>query len=140
NDFIRQLRIDMTLEAAADLSVPVWVLDRPNPAGGDYVAGWTLNQQYQSFEGDYPVPMIHGMTLGELANMMIGEKWLHTSNSPELKTIKARGWKRSMLWPQTGLIWNTPSPNIPTFEHAYVYLGTVLFEGTNLFEGRGTKD
>jgi uncharacterized protein YbbC (DUF1343 family) len=130
----------LVLEAAADAEVPVWVLDRPNPAGGEYVTGWLLEQQYKSFVGAYPIPMAHGMTLGELAQMMIGERWLQTVKQPQLKVISMRGWKRSMKWPQTGLEWHPPSPNLPTFEHAFMYLGTVLFEGTNLSEGRGTPD
>lgn len=126
------------LEAAADAEVPVWVLDRPNPAGGAYVAGWTLQQSYESFVGAYPIPMAHGMTMGELARMMVGERWLQTVAQPQLRVIPVRGWKRSEKWPATGLPWHPPSPNLPTFEHAYVYLGTVLFEGSTLSEGRGT--
>lgn len=132
--------LGLVLEAAAKNEVPVWVLDRPNPAGGDYVAGWVLKDQYQSFVGAYPLPMVHGMTLGELAKMMIGEGWLQTVSQPNLKVIPMQGWQRSMKWPDTELNWYPPSPNLPTFEHAYMYLGTVLFEGTNLSEGRGTDD
>jgi uncharacterized protein YbbC (DUF1343 family) len=132
--------LGLVLEAAANAEVPVWVLDRPNPAGGNYVAGWTLEEKYQSFVGAYPIPMAHGLTLGELAKMMIGERWLQTVKRPQLKVIPMKGWNRSMKWPQTGLDWHPPSPNLPTFEHAYMYLGTVLFEGTNLSEGRGTDD
>lgn len=128
------------LEAAAETKVPVWVLDRPNPAGGQYVAGWVLDEAYESFVGAYPIPMAHGMTLGELARMMVGEQWLRVNGRPQLRVIPMKGWKRSMLWPQTGLHWYPPSPNLPTFEHAYAYLGTVLFEGTTLSEGRGTPD
>lgn len=132
--------LGLVLEAAAANEVSVWVLDRPNPAGGDYVAGWILQDQYQSFVGAYPIPMAHGMTLGELAKMMIGEGWLQTASRPKLKVIPMQGWQRSMKWPDTGLDWYPPSPNLPTFEHAYMYLGTVLFEGTNISEGRGTVD
>jgi uncharacterized protein YbbC (DUF1343 family) len=132
--------LGLVLEAAAASGKPVWVLDRPNPAGGDYVAGWILEEQYESFIGAYPIPMAHGMTLGELAQMMIGERWIDFEQEPELRVISARGWTRSMKWPETGLTWVPPSPNLPTFEHAYAYLGTVLFEGTSLSEGRGTDD
>lgn len=128
------------LEATADSEIPVWVLDRPNPAGGNYVAGWGLNEKYKSFVGAYPIPMAHGMTLGELAQMMIGERWLQTVKEPQLKVIPMEGWERSMKWPDTELKWFPPSPNLPAFEHAFMYLGTVLFEGTNLSEGRGTPD
>ncbi|MDZ7689981.1 MAG: DUF1343 domain-containing protein [Balneolaceae bacterium] len=132
--------LGLLLEAAAQSDKPVWVLDRPNPAGGEYVAGWTLEEEYESFVGAYPIPMAHGMTLGELARMMVGEEWINFDQKPKLRVIPAKNWKRSMKWPQTGLEWYPPSPNLPTFEHAYIYLGTVLFEGTNISEGRGTED
>lgn len=132
--------LGLVLEAAAESEIPVWVLDRPNPAGGDYVAGWLLEEKYKSFVGVWPIPMAHGMTLGELAKMMIGERWLQVTKQPRLTVIPMKGWQRSMKWPDTGLTWHPPSPNLPTFEHAYMYLGTVLFEGTNMSEGRGTPD
>lgn len=132
--------LGLVLEAAAENGVALWVLDRPNPAGGNYVSGWILRDEYRSFVGAYPIPMAHGMTLGELAKMMVGEDWLEVSDSTDLRVIPIEGWKRSMKWPETGLDWYPPSPNLPTFEHAFSYLGTVLFEGTNLSEGRGTDD
>jgi uncharacterized protein YbbC (DUF1343 family) len=128
------------IEAAADAGIPVWVLDRPLPAGGNYVAGWTLQKKYHSFVGAYPVPMVYGMTQGELAKMMIGEHWINFDKKPQLKVIKMKGWNRSMKWPDTGLKWIPPSPNLPHFQNSYVYLGTVLFEATNISEGRGTSD
>lgn len=131
--------LGLLLEAASRSDIPVWVLDRPNPAGGNYVAGWVLKEQFKSFVGAYPIPMAHGMTLGELAKMMIGERWLPVVNQPRLRVIPAKGLNRSMKWPETGLKWHPPSPNLPTFEHAFAYLGTVLFEGTNISEGRGTN-
>lgn len=132
--------LGLVLEAAAENNIAVWVLDRPNPAGGNYVAGWTLDEKFTSFVGAYPIPMVHGMTLGELARMMVGEQWLDTDMEPDLRIIEMQDWNRSMKWPDTGLEWFPPSPNLPTFEHAFVYLGTVLFEGTDLSEGRGTDD
>lgn len=132
--------LGLVLEAAADAEVPVWVLDRPNPAGGEYMSGWLLDEKYESFVGAWPIPMAHGMTLGELARMMIGERWLQTVKQPQLKVIPMKGWERSMKWTETGLKWYPPSPNLPTFEHAFMYLGTVLFEGSNISEGRGTPD
>lgn len=134
------ITLGQVIEAAAENGVPVWVLDRPNPAGGDYVAGWVLEEEYRSFVGAYPIPMAHGMTLGELAKMMVGERWIEYEREPELRVIPMEGWDRSMKWPDTGLKWHPPSPNLPSFEHAYLYLGTVLFEGTGLSEGRGTED
>jgi len=128
------------IEAAASQNIPVWVLDRPNPAGGDYISGWMLQDKHKSFVGAYPIPMIHGMTLGELAKMMVGERWIANAEQAQLRVIPMQGWKRAMRWPDTGLHWTPPSPNLPTFEHAFVYLGTVLFEGVTISEGRGTPD
>lgn len=130
----------LVIEAAADAGVPVWILDRPNPAGGDYVSGWLMEDEFQSFVGAYPIPVAHGLTLGELAQMAIGENWLDTEANPEVRVIEMEGWTREMKWPDTGLDWVAPSPNLPTFDHAYLYLGTVFFEGTSLSEGRGTND
>ena len=146
----------LLLDVALPAGVEVWILDRPNPAGGEYISGWMLNPEFTSFVGLYPVPMVHGMTLGELALMMVGEGWVgrskvisnaeNSSNSEStvsntlLKVIPMEEWNRTMLWPDTGREWVPPSPNLPTFEHAYVYLGTCLVEGTTLSEGRGTED
>lgn len=130
----------LVIETAADAEVPVWILDRPNPIGGEYVSGWIREDSLASFVGPYSIPVAHGMTLGELARMMVGESWLQTGADPEVRVIEMEGWDRSMKWPQTGLPWIAPSPNLPTFEHAFVYLGTCLFEGTTLSEGRGTED
>jgi uncharacterized protein YbbC (DUF1343 family) len=142
----------LLMDAALPAGVDVWVLDRPNPAGGEYVSGWSLHPEYKSFVGLYPIPMVHGMTLGELALMMKGEGWagmsedvvkesLTAARSPgSLRIIPMERWKRNMLWPETGRDWIPPSPNLPTFEHAFVYLGMCLVEGTTLSEGRGTDD
>ncbi len=126
------------IEAAARAGIPVWVLDRPNPAGGKYVAGWLLREKFRSFVGAYPIPVVHGMTMGELARMMVGESWIEHAGKAEVKVIRMKNWKREMLWPETGLRWYPPSPNLPRFSNAYFYLGTAFFEGTNLSEGRGT--
>jgi len=128
------------IEAAAAQGVPVWILDRPNPAGGNYISGWMMKEEHQSFVGKYPIPMAHGMTLGELAKMMVGEGWIDNAEKAQVRVIPMEGWKRSMKWPDTGLSWFPPSPNLPTFAHAFVYLGNVFFEGTNISEGRGTPD
>lgn len=132
--------LGLVLEAAAEANVEVWVLDRPNPAGGDYVSGWVLEEEFKSFVGMYPIPVAHGLTLGELGKMMIGEKWISFDEEPKLKVIPMEGWTREMKWPDTGLPWIPPSPNLPTFEHAFVYLGTCFIEGTTLSEGRGTEN
>ena len=132
--------LGLVIEAAADAGVPVWVLDRPNPAGGNYVSGWMLEEEFKSFVGPYPIPIAHGLTMGEIAKMMIGERWIDFEEEPILRVVPMEGWERDMKWPDTGLRWVPPSPNLPTFEHAYFYLGTVFYEGTTLSEGRGTID
>lgn len=130
----------LVLEAASENATEVWILDRPNPLGGEYVAGWTLQDEYKSFVGYYPIPVVYGLTMGELAGMAVGEDWIDVDENLKYRIIKAKGWKRDMIWPETGLPWIAPSPNLPSFEHAFAYAGTVIFEGTNLSEGRGTKD
>ena len=132
--------LGLVLEAAAEHGIPVWILDRPNPAGGEYVSGWILEEEFTSFVGPYPIPIAHGLTMGELAGMITGERWIDFAEPPQIRVIKMEGWKREMKWPDTGLRWIAPSPNLPTFEHAYLYLGTVFYEGTTLSEGRGTPD
>jgi uncharacterized protein YbbC (DUF1343 family) len=131
--------LGLVLEAASNHNIPVWVLDRPNPAGGNYVSGWMLQKKFKSFVGEYPVPMAYGMTIGELARMMVGEHWLKNSNKPKLRVIPCKNYKRSMRWPQLGLSWYPPSPNLPRYNNALVYLGTCLFEGTTISVGRGTS-
>ncbi|WP_409028803.1 exo-beta-N-acetylmuramidase NamZ domain-containing protein [Gracilimonas sediminicola] len=130
----------LVMEAVAEHNKELWILDRPNPLGGNYVAGWILREEYKSFVGSYPMPIAYGMTMGEIARMAVGEQWLDLPAEPNYKVIKTSGWERDMRWPDTGLPWIAPSPNLPAFEHAFVYPGTVIFEGTNLSEGRGTAD
>lgn len=133
----------LVMEAAADYGVELWILDRPNPAGGTYISGWMRQEEHTSFVGAYPIPIAHGMTLGELAHMIVGEGWLELSNPDAVlnyRVIPVQHWDRTMLWPETGLPWVPPSPNLPTFEHAFVYLGTCLVEGTTMSEGRGTDN
>ena len=127
------------IEAAAEQGIEVWILDRPNPLGGNYVAGWVLEPEYDSFVGTYPIPIAHGLTLGELAQMALGEDWYETDAKVNLRVIPMSGWQREMKWNDTQLEWVPPSPNLPTFEHAYAYIGTCFFEGTTLSEGRGTE-
>lgn len=130
----------LVLEAAAEAEKPIWILDRPNPMGGDYLSGWMMEDEFTSFVGPYTLPVAHGMTMGELAQIIVGEKWLNTEAEPNVKVITMSGWERHMKWPDTGLNWVAPSPNLPSFEHAMVYLGTCFIEGTTLSEGRGTED
>lgn len=132
--------LGLVLQAATPLHIPVWVLDRPDPNGGDYVAGWIIRPKLRSFVGEYPVPIAYGMTIGELARMMVGEHWIHTNGKPLLRVIPCENLHRSMRWPSMGLSWMAPSPNLPHYENALVYLGTCYFEGTTFSEGRGTPE
>jgi uncharacterized protein YbbC (DUF1343 family) len=114
--------------------VNVIVCDRPNPIGGDHVEGPMLMHGFESFVGLYPIPMRHGMTIGELARLFND----HFGIGAALEVVPMEGWRRDMDYDTTGLPWVLPSPNIPTLDSAIVYPGTVLFEGTNISEGRGT--
>jgi uncharacterized protein YbbC (DUF1343 family) len=122
------------LKAAARHGVKVIVCDRPNPIGGAAVEGPMLTEGYESFVGLFPIPMRHGMTIGELARLF-NERF---GIGADLEVVRMSGWTRSMYWDQTGLPWVIPSPNMPTLDTAIVYPGGVLFEGTQLSEGRGT--
>jgi uncharacterized protein YbbC (DUF1343 family) len=130
----------LAMQAAAEMRIPFVVLDRPNPLGGDYVSGPVLEKEQTSFTGEYPIPIAHGMTIGELALMIKGERMLLGLENLELSIIKVAGWKRSMNWPETGLKWIRTSPNIPDFETALLYPGICLFEGTSVSVGRGTLE
>jgi uncharacterized protein YbbC (DUF1343 family) len=122
------------MEAAAEHDIPFVVLDRPNPIRGDVVQGNVLDPEFASFVGLYPVPMRHGMTMGELARMFVGEFGIDV----ELHVVPMEGWRRDMTFDLTGLPWVAPSPNMPSLESALAYPGTCLFEGTPLSVGRGT--
>ena len=128
----------LAMQAAATAGIPFVVLDRPNPLGGAYVAGFMLERPLASFIGRYPIPQAHGMTAGELARMIKGERMLRGLETLNLSVIPLSGWQRTMQWPDTALDWIATSPNIPTFETALAYAGTGLFEATSANEGRGT--
>jgi len=123
--------MSFAMEACAEAGIPFIVLDRPNPLGGTIVEGPYLNLK-SIFR--HPLPLRHGMTYGELASM-----WNETEGyAADLTVIKMKGWRRGMMWDETGLFWVMPSPNMGTFETALVYPGQCLFERMNLSEGRGT--
>ena len=122
------------LAAARTHGIPVIVCDRPNPIGGVAVEGPMLQRGFESFVGQYPIPMRHAMTIGELARLFNEHFAIHA----DLEVASMGGWKRDMYHEATGLSWVLPSPNMPTVDTAVVYPGTVLFEGTNVSEGRGT--
>ncbi|UCD37489.1 MAG: DUF1343 domain-containing protein [Fidelibacterota bacterium] len=132
--------LTLVMEACAQQNIPVWVLDRPNPVRGDIVEGPILDTAYASFVGMHPVPIRHGLTLGELAVMINEMGWLSDSLHADLTVVPVLNWKRHLWWDETGLDWVPSSPNIPTPETALAYLGTCLFEGTNVSEGRGTRE
>ena len=141
----------LAIEACAAAGKQVVVLDRPNPLGGEALEGNLIRPGYTSFVGLYPVPMRHGLTLGELAALVNARMDGGGPHRPrqdgigircpgrcDLMVVPMRGWRRRMLYPDTGLPWVLPSPNMPAFDTAMVYPGQVLIEGTNLSEGRGT--
>ena len=122
------------LKAAARTGLPVIVCDRPNPIGGVAVEGPMLEKGHESFVGLYPIPMRHGMTIGEVARLFNE----HFGLGAKLEVVPMQGWSREMYFDATGLPFVLPSPNIPTLEAEIVYPGAVLFEGINVSEGRGT--
>jgi uncharacterized protein YbbC (DUF1343 family) len=122
------------MAAAGAAGVKVAVLDRPNPIGGEQVEGNLLRPEWASLVGPYPLPMRHGLSLGELARYYNDTQKIGC----DLEVIPARGWRRGDYFEATGLPWVLPSPNLPTLDSAVVYPGQVLLEGTNLSEGRGT--
>ena len=122
------------LRAASRAGLPVIVCDRPNPIGGVKVEGPTLEPGYESFVGQFRMPMRHGMTVAELARLFNE----HFKIDAELETVPMEGWSREMYFDATDVPWVMPSPNMPTLDTAIVYPGTVLLEGTMLSEGRGT--
>lgn len=122
------------LEEAAKAGKKVVVLDRPNPIGGAAVEGNILTDDMRSFVGIERLPMRHGLTFGELALFLNSRQ----PKPADLTVIPVQGWQREMHFPETGLPWVFPSPNMPTYAAALVYPGQVLWEGTNISEGRGT--
>ena len=129
-----QWTMALAMRACARAGVRVVILDRPNPLGGAVVEGNVPDPAFASFVGLYPLPARHGFTIGEVA------RWLALRHGlrPALTIVDMRGWRRAMLWEDTGVPWVAPSPNMPTPDTALVYPGGCLVEGTNLSEGRGT--
>ena len=123
------------MRAAAANRVDFIVLDRPNPIRGDRVEGNLLQPAFRSFVGETTIPIRHGMTVGELAQLCKAEL---DFASTQFEIVPMQDWRRAMWYDETGLPWVPPSPNMPTLETATLYPGTCLIEGTNLSEGRGT--
>lgn len=126
--------MSLSMAACAEAGVPFVVLDRPNPLGGVEVEGNILDPEFASFVGLYPIPVRYGLTAGELARLFNEEFGI----GAELHVVHMLGWRRAMRWPDTGLVWVPPSPNMPTPDTVNVYPGMCFFEGTNVSEGRGT--
>jgi uncharacterized protein YbbC (DUF1343 family) len=126
--------VKLCMEACSEAGIPVWILDRPNPIGKLPFDGPVLKKEYFTFVGGASFPLCHRMTTGEMAC------WIKEKYHPacDLNIVWMEGWKRNSLYSETGLPWVLPSPNMPTLQTAMVYPGTVLTEGLNLSEGRGT--
>ena len=122
------------MEACAEQGIPVIVLDRPNP-NGFYVDGPVLDTAYRSFVGMHPVPIVHGMTVGEYAQMINGEQWLEGGIKCDLTVITCQGYSHELLYS----LRTKPSPNLPNMTSIYLYPSICLFEGTQMSIGRGTE-
>ena len=122
------------MQSAREMNIPFVVFDRPNPVGGEQVEGGLLQPAYSSFIGLYPIPVRHGLTVGELARLFNEEFGIGV----KLTVVPMQGWQRRMLQSDTGLPWLMTSPNIPTPDSALVYNATALFGGSNVSEGIGT--
>tara|TARA_R110002073_G_scaffold40547_5_gene114929 strand:+ start:12448 stop:13635 length:1188 start_codon:yes stop_codon:yes gene_type:complete len=127
--------LTLLLEKCTDKDIEVIVLDRPNPINGIDIEGNILDLKFESFIGRHPIPVRHGMTIGEVA-LMHQKNWTH--GKARLKIIKMHHWERQMYFEDTKLPWLLPSPNIPRSETTFTFPAAVLFEGTTLSEGRGT--
>src|SRR5205085_673515 len=119
--------------AGAAANIHVLILDRPNPLGGTVAEGPLLEPGHESFVGGASIPLRHGLTLGELARLLNDEQHIGAT----LEVIPMSGWRRDMLYDDTGRSWVAPSPNMPRTATALLYPGQVLLEGANLSEGRG---
>lgn len=123
-----------TMESAEKYKIPYIVLDRPNPLSGKIIKGPRIRENLNSFVGGYELPIRYELTIGELALYFKKlKKW-----NIDLKIIKMESWKREYFYPNTGLFWNVPSPNLPTFSSTICYAGFCFFEAVNISEGRGT--
>jgi uncharacterized protein YbbC (DUF1343 family) len=126
--------MEYTLEVAAAARIPYYVLDRPDPVNGVAVQGPLLDPSHFSYVGNMRTPVRYGMTIGELARMYNGENKLNA----DLHVISMQGWRRSMWFDETGLEWQSPSPNMRTLQAAILYTGVCLLEGRQVSVARGT--
>ncbi len=126
--------MDAMMAACQRAGVGVVVLDRPNPIGGDRREGGLVQPGFESFVSQLPIPVRHGLTLGEISLLLHRERY----SDLELSVVPCTNWQRDRWWPDTSLPWVPPSPNMPTPEAALIYPGMCLVEATTLSEGRGT--
>lgn len=126
------------IQAAAENNIQLIILDRPNPINGIYVDGPIRKPELNSYVGIASIPITHGMTMGELAELFAGEKYIGENLNVDIKIIKMKNWDRNLFYDSYHSSWIKPSPNIPSLDAAIVYPGTCLIEGTNVSEGRGT--
>ena len=126
--------MELCMQACLEMNKSLVLLDRPNPIGGSKTEGPVLDPEYASFVGQRPLPIRHGMTIGEIGT------YFHNEFYPSLDfhTVTMKGWGRKMWFDETRFPWVMPSPNMPTLDSATVYPGMCLLEGTNISEGRGT--
>ncbi len=130
----------LAMEKAAANNVEFIVLDRPNPLSGSVVQGSVLNSEFNSFVGMHPIPVRHGMTIGEIALFIKNNNLIENADKLNLKIVKMTDWNRFDWDDAYWNVWVPPSPNIPNRVNALIYVGTCLLEGTNVSEGRGTED
>lgn len=126
------------MDACARAGTEIIVLDRPNP-NGFFADGPVMKKEYKSFVGMHPVPMIHGMTVGEYATMVNEEGWLKAGKKAQLRVVSMQNYRHEMRWNETQWDWIAPSPNLPTPESAELYPVLCWYEGTNASVGRGTE-
>ncbi|NQV41751.1 MAG: DUF1343 domain-containing protein [Candidatus Marinimicrobia bacterium] len=126
------------LEAGSKFNIPVMILDRPNPIGRR-INGNVLDDGFESFVGRYKIPIRYGLSVGELARMIVGEKMLSGLDSLELHVVECEGWTGELYWSQTDLTWIPPSPNMRNTNETLTYPGLCLLEGVRINEGRGTE-
>lgn len=131
--------LGLAMQAAADAGIPLVILDRPNPLGGDYVSGFVMEESYKSFIGPYRIPIAHGMTVGELAGMIKNERMLPGLEKLNLSVVRIEGWRRAMRWPAFNDLWVPTSPALRQIDSVLLYPGTALLEGTSISVGRGTE-
>ncbi|WP_439151655.1 exo-beta-N-acetylmuramidase NamZ family protein [Winogradskyella sp.] len=122
------------MEACAEQDIPLLILDRPNP-NGNYVDGPVLEKEHSSFLGMHPIPLVHGMTIGEYARMVNGEKWLSNGVTCNITVIEMKNYNHNSFYNLP----IRPSPNLPNDQSIILYPSLGLFEGTNINAGRGTE-